>query len=584
MASVALCPRCSHDLLVPNDTDPDAWAQCSACNVLFQVKDAITRDLAELRLVEPVPEPAEADDAAEALHEPARDELLSPHPTPTITISSQKTIGDMASLAGGNDISLFDVTAGDESTPLKLPKRSAPTIVDHEPSSAPTWQEPAAESGPTPTMREEPPAEPDANLASARTIADIANPSLPSQARAGATIELGGDLLDDANTDFELEAPSEPPQSIESMAPWDDSEHIERLLAGDEGQPPDDAPTPVRQAASIAADEAGPTDQPFINAEMFAMPTGPRRRRRPSLVRMLVGIVIAGIIGTGLGSVALLWLMGPGGDILGVARYLPSSILPASFSTVSIPLADETTMVDPDTKPAGFDAPATTGKSMVDEVAAVQADEPAQFEPSRATPLSGGDAPAVAGAPTFTSDALAVALQTAKEAQPGLIRGDLRDGKDVQHAKGYSYSMLCDLADKSTFVETASRPDYVAALQHEADELFRATLADTHARGEVALIIPRWMTYDKRKHGGVFFAGTIVGEVGKGSVVECRIDLGGGQELTILVPKTRAEGLDHAGRPVGVVGSIVDSPALHVTGYEGDATQAVWVGRIIPLE
>ena len=45
-----------------------------------------------------------------------------------------------------------------------------------------------------------------------------------------------------------------------------------------------------------------------------------------------------------------------------------------------------------------------------------------------------------------------------------------------------------------------------------------------------------------------------------------------------------SDGLDQLGGPVGIVGSIVDSPKPNVAGYEGDATQAVWLGRLIPLE
>ena len=57
-----------------------------------------------------------------------------------------------------------------------------------------------------------------------------------------------------------------------------------------------------------------------------------------------------------------------------------------------------------------------------------------------------------------------MSLKTAQEARAGLMEGDLADGKAVQHAKGYSYSMLCELADRLTFVDTTSRPEFVAAV------------------------------------------------------------------------------------------------------------------------
>ena len=174
MASVALCPRCSHDLLVPDSTDPDAWAQCSACNVLFQVRDAISRDVAELRLVEPVPEPVEAEYAKAPL-ELAHDELHLPKPTPTIDISSQKTLDDIGSLGGSDDLKL-DVSVGDEDMPTTSPRRSAPTVDDLAKSSAPTWEDAPAEHV-VQHAEVEPPIEADVDLASARTIAEI--PDLP---------------------------------------------------------------------------------------------------------------------------------------------------------------------------------------------------------------------------------------------------------------------------------------------------------------------------------------------------------------------------------------------------------------------
>jgi hypothetical protein len=594
MASVALCPRCSHDLYVPNGTDPDVWAQCPACNVLFQVKDAIMRDLAELKLVEPVPESPAAVDEGQL--EPALSKVLAAQPTPTVAIWSQKTVGDIESNTGGSDGPPVDLMASDKATSAELLKRSKPTVEDFTESSAPTWEESAVERGSTPSSYAEPTKEPQAvprsdtkadsgaDLASARTLDDISASSLPTSPGGGATIEFSGQPPEEVNTDFELEGSSAPPQSVQSMATWDDSEQMERLLGGDEANPTDDAPTPMIHDEPTATDEAAPTDEPFINTEMFSMPTGPRRRRPPSVVRLLTGIVLSGIVGIALGIVVLLWLLGPSGDIFGVARYLPSAILPASFAAAPASLADEPERsVDPDTKPANFAEP-TTQKPLGDDATATETNQPARFEPSDVTPLLGNESPRVNGAPTFTPEQLAAALQVAKDAQPGLVKGDLRDGKSVLQAKGYSYSLLCDLAEKLTFVDAASRPADIEPLKNEANELFRQTLADAAIRDQVALIARQWVAYGKRQTGGVFFAGTVGDPTPKGMVVECQLNLDSGAPLTILAPRSTADRLPSASGTVGVVGSIVDSPAQHVSGYEGNATQAVWVGSLISLE
>jgi hypothetical protein len=621
MASVALCPRCSHDLLVPHDTDPDAWAQCSECNVLFQVRDAITRELGELRLVEPLPEgPVEEEtvavsEDAKATDETPHDETLPPHPTPTVDISAQKTIDDLGGLDDQHDVAPIEVNVSDDeqsaSSPTESPEQSPPTLDEIMKSTAPpASMEPqqeeqsdfvASKGAPEELPAVEPSTDTEADLASAQTVADVAEVPVSSDDRGGATNELSSESVEEDDTEFELEASTGEPPSDEPVPTWDDSEQMERLLAAADTPPADmppaddDAPTPLPQIDAVAEHDdrpvyANPDEQAVVDTEMFSNLTGPRRPRRRSLVRTLTGIVVFGIVGIGLGALVLMWTLGPEGDVLNVAQYLPAAILPAEFSSPSATLAGASPRrVDPNTETASFDSSETTAKSdnqsILDDVTAMQAgNEPAQFTPSDATPLAADNAPQISGAPAYTADELAVSLKTAKVAQPGLVEGDLHDGKQVQHAKGYSYSMLCDLADKLTFAEAGSRPEYLEALQREADALFRTTLADAHTRGDVALIVPRWLSFANRPDGGVFFAGEISQQIGKGSVLECQVDLGAGEPLTILVPKSRAELLDHATGPVAVVGSIVDSPAQNVAGYEGDATQAVWVGQILPLE
>jgi hypothetical protein len=82
----------------------------------------------------------------------------------------------------------------------------------------------------------------------------------------------------------------------------------------------------------------------------------------------------------------------------------------------------------------------------------------------------------------------------------------------------------------------------------------------------------------------VFFAGTPLESVEKGSVVECQLDAGAGGSIAVLLPPASAEQLADSSQAVGIVGWIVDSPASHVTGYTGDAPQAIWVSRILALE
>lgn len=53
------------------------------------------------------------------------------------------------------------------------------------------------------------------------------------------------------------------------------------------------------------------------------------RRRRPSALSTLVGIVGGGLIGIILGAYGLLWILGPEGDVLGLEPWLPEVLRPA---------------------------------------------------------------------------------------------------------------------------------------------------------------------------------------------------------------------------------------------------------------
>jgi hypothetical protein len=185
--------------------------------------------------------------------------------------------------------------------------------------------------------------------------------------------------------------------------------------------------------------------------------------------------------------------------------------------------------------------------------------------------------------PSFTVDELSSALEAAKEAQSSLVAGNLSDSKQVAKAKGYGYSTLADLAQKAAFVEASAPADTTQPLQQATDELFRQTLSDEHTRNEVAVILPKWLASPNRKHGGAFFAATLSSPESKGSVTECRAELASGESITVLVPASAADQLADTSRPVAILGWVLDQPTEQVSGYSGDARQAIWASRLIPL-
>jgi hypothetical protein len=285
-------------------------------------------------------------------------------------------------------------------------------------------------------------------------------------------------------------------------------------------------------------------------------------------------MAVAGVVGTAIGYYILLAASGPSGDFLDVAQYLPSAILPGSFAPKTFVAGKEPIVAgEVPEQQASFNAPSATGNT--------EPEEPHTFTPTEVEPIGDVGAPRVSGAPTYTSDELAAALQTAKDAKAGLMTGSLADGDAVQRRKGNSFSVLCDLAEKATFddVDSADAP-----LAQEADVLFREALSDARIRGEVGRIVPLWIASKHRKNGGVFFAGTISDPTTRGQLVECRIELDEGVPLTLIIPASMASELDKSSRPVGVVGSLVDRPVDTISGYDGEASQVVWVGRLIELD
>ncbi len=160
------------------------------------------------------------------------------------------------------------------------------------------------------------------------------------EAATNATIDLGSTGIDELHLsdDFELEHAAEPAQDV---AAWDDSHHMDKLLAEIKDQPPADEFEP---AFAIADDEpvheevapAPAEAAEWMPDESLAIkPTTASRGRSKSVVRTLVMPAVCGLIGLAAGYYALLWIKGPQIDFLDAAKYLPKVMLPASFSSTT---------------------------------------------------------------------------------------------------------------------------------------------------------------------------------------------------------------------------------------------------------
>jgi hypothetical protein len=195
--------------------------------------------------------------------------------------------------------------------------------------------------------------------------------------------------------------------------------------------------------------------------------------------------------------------------------------------------------------------------------------------------VSAPELPRITGIPQYSADQLDAALVAARVAQPGLIDGDLSD-KQAQQTKGLSYSKLAVLAEVQTFVDDDGAAMAGSLSPTAAESLFIETLRDPRVRLEVAQIAPIWITSAHRRHGGIFFAGTIASRLDKGPLVVCTVDTGVGDPLIVVAPAALGPRLPSGG-PIAVVGSLIDNPGERIEGY-GGAERVVWAKSLLPLD
>jgi hypothetical protein len=641
MARVASCPQCEHELLVPDDAEPSALVKCPECRAFFELQHAESRELPAALIVQSHTEPSAP---SVELSDPSKLPTLDDFSSLATFRSDLKAISEEELKGDSDDADILDFADEEPAADHGSASLRAPQLVD-EPQES---KQPGTES------HEEAAQRIDQWFRSAKTLSDV--PPLEESELAGesshemlepTTHAAGGETIDlstddaelaDVASDFELETPAE---SSNDAAPWDDSQHMDRLLADLEGQSVDTYEPEAMEHELVA--DAHDEQEHFQPAsewtpdESLAIPAAPGQpERKRSIVRTLVVSAVGGVVGLGLGYYALLW-MGPvlhrGKDIdfLQVAQYLPKAILPSVFrdevkkQPASAPpkmvadlAAAEKTAEPEQTKPAEPTPPPapaeTTAKSPVapaekqatftapPEPAKKAADtddryatpaaksEPAIREPA---PLEAPPAKAITetapkaepvripNAPSYTAADVSASFTAANAAEAGLETGSLQDGKEVAHTKGVSYMAIADFAQKATFADPAD----ATKSQQQSDEFFRKLLSNAHTRDEVAQIAPRWLAHPKRPQNGVFLAGNVKHIDILGSVVEYTVELSGGPSVIVVAPVIdRSESIGGPKGPVAIAGSIIDKPADEIPGYKGNAPQVVFAKKLIPLE
>jgi hypothetical protein len=634
MARVASCPKCEHELLVPDDAEPSALVKCPQCRAFFELQHAESRELPAALIVQSNIEPSGT--SAELSKSPTSDELSS-------HAKSKDEVKSISAPTGEDEFSEADVLDFAAQEP-GADHGSASLPVARLANESPELKVPGTES------HEEAAQRIDQWFRSAKTLSDV--PPLGESDLAGqsshemleattpaaddAPIHLSNEKAEPAAGDPDFEMETTEPSS--DAAPWDDSQHMDRLLADLEGQPVDTYESTSHQIADSSPEEQEHF-QPagdWTPDESLSIPRAPGQpERKRSIVRTLVMSAFGGIIGLGLGYYALLWLgpvlhRGKEIDFLELAQYLPKPILPPAFRTevkqpasqppskmvadlaasekaakpestepvepVAPPAAADSTVqtpLAPAEKQATFTAPAEGAKKSTDSdnryAIPAAKNEPAMREPAsletppaksitESTPKA--EPVRINNAPSFTAADVSTSLAAANAAEAGLVNGNLQDGKEVAHAKGVSYMAIADLAQKATFADSAD----ATKSQQQADEFFRKLLSNAHTRDEVAQIAPRWLSHPKRPQNGAFLAGSVSRGENKGTVVEYNVELNGGPSVVVVVPAGSGQSLETSRKPIAVVGSIVDRPADEIAGYTGKAPQVVFAKKLLPLE
>ncbi len=240
-----------------------------------------------------------------------------------LTEASEATEEPSESAAAEDVVSAVDDhadAAGAESASEPLEERATqPTV-----RTLSDWMPPSREIEP---KRDEP-----------DELADVPGPSfdlpnVPLTPNNGPTVEFDPDMSvgPAAESEFALDDVDFDAMSDEA-APVDEEAADEPSVAVEETIDAVEESAPVFQEPTHGALPATP----------FVLPGVPPVRKKRSVVRTLVGTALGGVVGTLAALYILLFLLGPGGDLLHVAPYLPSAMLPASFSHKTTQVADAT--------------------------------------------------------------------------------------------------------------------------------------------------------------------------------------------------------------------------------------------------
>ncbi len=294
----------------------------------------------------------------------------------------------------------------------------------------------------------------------------------------------------------------------------------------------------------------------------------PKKRKRSAL-RTLASAGL-GVVGIPLGLYVLLWLRGPEGDVLHVAEYIPSFMLPASFAEIDdrdIPtqLAEQ---LEPDDTAESTGALTTNesdaefdGTSELGNAEPLLRDDPAVARASAEEPVYRGPTFARVN-PTEFAELLAAAEQEA----PQLATGDLSSKASVAQM-GQAYMALARLADKSAYLNQPGLTPEETTKALLAKQLFESTLREATVARDLPQIALRWWQFDKRPSPGIVLLGRVerLQTTDAGTIAFVSL---GTEQIAPPLPVLIGNASHAPGELVGVVGSIMIDPQTELPALD----------------
>lgn len=633
MASITLCPRCSSHLELPSGLALTSLVECPICEAEFLLASVAPRAIPKVRLVEhdATPENKTTETPSAPLGITVDDaDVASAEPAPSVDDRLSRLMRSASSWQ------LPGVQQPGENEAPGLDEDNQPSMLD-----SPTLDLEISDERMIPNDHAAGAKTFGATLDAAYLDADPETADKPSS--AADELQLAGSRLDQLLSDLmkpqtvAAATPTAEPTiaRTESPAPPTFTEFVDENDAAEDETIPfepqrrrewdDEAAAEGEEAEETVAyaDEEATEEDEFAALDLQA---APRRQRRSSGVRSLVGIVGGGVIGIVGGAYILLWLK-PELDLLNMAQWLPPAILPsATQASPESNLAGQGALPPP--APVGQlgsesgstePAPPTTSTIAIAEPSAESPEQPAEHESTvadenefAATPPAerggirrdsavttasaveplGSDAVQPASepihwpttpivgqlrAPKFYSVAeLDATLPGADAAHRRFLAGDLARKEDVA-AMGQAYIELCKLAEQFTLTNPAEYGNELITKQMNAKNIFRGSVGDPARRNDLAMIAGRWLQHARRPNQGVVVLGKVTDLQAQGPWTEYTIETPLGDSSA--VSKALMEGVPFkSGSDVAVVGAIVADPRQAIDGYAGEAQQVIVSG------